>query len=155
MRPEQKHWTILLDQEVLAGLLCILFGAATLVLGRTLPLGTALRMGPGYVPMLLSWGFIVLGATNAAFGLMGRPTPLQRWHPGPVLRILLSIAAFSLMIESAGVLAASATAVVIAQLDALRERPGEVALLAIAISLAATAIFVLGLGLPINALPGG
>lgn len=154
MKTDPKQAQSLVSQEVVAGLLCILCGVALLVLGHDLPKGTALRMGPGYVPMLLSWGLILLGVANIAQGMLGQVTPLQRWHPGIVLRIMLAMAAFAAFIQPAGVIAASALTVLIAQVDGLRTRPLEVILLALTISLAVTGIFVVGLDLPIHALPG-
>ncbi|MBP0493376.1 tripartite tricarboxylate transporter TctB family protein [Pararoseomonas indoligenes] len=42
-------------------------------------LGTARRMGPGYMPMLVFWIQFGLGAIVFLVGLTGGPDPLERW----------------------------------------------------------------------------
>lgn len=48
-----------LSKDVLSGLMFIAFGMVALYYGQRLALGTPVRMGPGYVPRMLS--FILLG----------------------------------------------------------------------------------------------
>jgi len=56
-----------LSKDVLSGLMFIIFGMVALYFGQRLALGTAVRMGPGFVPRMLSFillslgGIIVLG----------------------------------------------------------------------------------------------
>lgn len=50
-------------RDVLAGLIFVAFGAAFAVTASTYELGTALRMGPGYFPL-------VVGALTIGFGVL-------------------------------------------------------------------------------------
>ena len=56
-------------KNVLAGLMFIAIAALGLWLSRDYPIGTALRMGTGYVPRLLCWILMGLGAAIAVQGL--------------------------------------------------------------------------------------
>src|SRR5215510_6760132 len=55
--------------DVLAGLLFIAVAVLGLWISREYPIGTALRMGTGYVPRLLCWLLLGLGAVVLVQGL--------------------------------------------------------------------------------------
>ncbi len=62
-------WRVLARKNVLAGLLFVAVAALGLWLSRDYPIGTALRMGTGYVPRLLCWLLLGLGAIVLVQGL--------------------------------------------------------------------------------------
>src|SRR3954470_20258785 len=62
---------LLVLQDVWAGLLLAAFGVAALVFGADLAMGTARRMGPGYMPYGLAWLLILCGAVVALRGVVG------------------------------------------------------------------------------------
>ena len=53
-------------QDLLAGLLFVAFGAGALYYGQGYAVGSATRMGPGYLPTVLGWGLIFMGLVVAA-----------------------------------------------------------------------------------------
>src|SRR5262249_59907775 len=55
--------------DMLAGLLFIAVAVLGLWISRDYPIGTALRMGTGYVPRLLCWLLLGLGAVVLVQGL--------------------------------------------------------------------------------------
>ena len=59
---------ILPRPDVLAGLMFIAIAALGLWVSRDYPVGTALRMGTGYVPRLLCWILLGLGADRPGAG---------------------------------------------------------------------------------------
>src|SRR5262245_10131426 len=59
------------NKDVWAGMMLIAIGAAAMVIARSYPFGTALRMGPGYFP-------IILGALLTLFGLFILARGLRR-----------------------------------------------------------------------------
>lgn len=75
------------EKDIASGLFFILVAAAGLYinggfLGIGLEqhaIGSARRMGPGYMPMLVLWGLMGLGTLVLAIGLFDGPDPLQRW----------------------------------------------------------------------------
>ena len=60
---------LLARKNVLAGLMFVAVGALGLWISRDYPIGTALRMGTGYVPRLLCWVLLGLGVVIFLQGL--------------------------------------------------------------------------------------
>src|SRR5215831_16189751 len=77
------RWDLLARKDVLAGLMFVGVAAFGLWLSRDYPIGTALRMGTGYVPRLLCWILLGLGVVVLVQGL----------REGPAARSVLSGAA--------------------------------------------------------------
>src|SRR5437016_14614543 len=67
--PHASPWHLLARKDVLAGLLFVGVAAFGLWLSRDYPIGTALRMGTGYVPRLLCWILLGLGVVVLVQGL--------------------------------------------------------------------------------------
>ncbi len=140
--------------ETLAGLLFAAFGAVAVWLAADYPYGTPTRMGAGFVPTGLGWGLVALGAAIAVAGLIARDTDaLPQSDTRPLLFLLLGVAAFALLLERGGLVAAIAACVAVARLAERPYRWREVVLLASGLASAGALIFVLGLGLPIPLVP--
>jgi hypothetical protein len=71
VRPSAKpsRWDTLARADVLSGLLFIAVAAFGLWVSRDYTVGTALRMGTGYVPRLLCWMLMGLGVIVLVQGL--------------------------------------------------------------------------------------
>ena len=76
-------------RDVVAGGLLVLFAAVALWLNLDHTLGSARRMGPGYMPMLVLWLLLGLGGIVTLAGLTSGPEPLERWSR---LEVLTAIA---------------------------------------------------------------
>ena len=63
---------MLVLRDIWAGALLAAFGVAALVFGADLAMGTARRMGPGYMPYGLAWLLVLCGAAVALRGVVGR-----------------------------------------------------------------------------------
>ncbi|UFN50619.1 hypothetical protein LPC08_08390 [Roseomonas sp. OT10] len=79
-------------KDVISGGLLIALAAIGLWLNLDHTLGSARRMGPGYMPMLVFWLLLALGAVVVIIGLKSGPDPLQRWTRMEVLTALLGTA---------------------------------------------------------------
>src|SRR5215467_194402 len=143
-------------KNVLAGLMFIGIAALGLFLSRHYPVGTALRMGTGYVPRLLCWTLLGLGAVILLQGLRGEDEPAG---PGvwtqliPVVVVTLSLVAFALAIEQFGLVVAIVLLIGIGAAVAPGIKAWEAVAAAVVLIALSWAIFVLGLGLPISLWP--
>jgi hypothetical protein len=137
-------------QDIGAGVIFIaiglLFGAGAL----HLELGTTLRMGPGYFPLMLAGLLVALGLAIVGYGLgHSAPDRLTVAWRGLVL-ILAAPVVFGLTIRGLGLAPALA---LVALISAFASRRMSVAL-AVGLSLGLTAfcvlVFSFGLGLPLR-----
>ena len=140
---------ILQRQDFLGGLLLAVFGVLGLILGADFDVGSARRMGPGFFPRILSWLVILLGAAIAAFGARARGETVTRIVWRPLILVTLAIAAFWLLIDRAGLVAATVAVVAIGGLAGRDAKPLELGALALFMAIAAALLFVYALNLPL------
>jgi hypothetical protein len=142
-----------IGQDVATGLLLVALGAAGLYIAYDYPVGTALRMEPGYVPRLLCWGIVGLGAIVGIRGLLAGDTPLERWQWRPLVFVLGGLIAFRYLIEPAGLVTATVVTVLLGALASREFRLTDSLLLAAGLAAAAVALFIYALGLPMRMWP--
>jgi len=142
-----------INQDVVAGLMFAAFGVAGLWFGRELPVGAALRMGPGYMPRLLCYGLLLLGVVIAAKGAIVAGERIERWHWRPLVVVSIAVLTFALLLEPAGLVVATAAIVLIGALGGPQFRLFEVLALAAGLAIAAVALFVIALKLPMPIWP--
>jgi hypothetical protein len=145
-------------KDMLAGLLFTAVALVGLWVSRNYPIGTALRMSTGYVPRLLCWILLGLGALIALQGIgtrkpeAGVPTSEQlAWRP--VIFVTASLVVFGLTIERLGLIVSILLLIAIGAVAAHGLRPLETLLAALLLIVLSWAIFILGLGLAIPVWP--
>jgi hypothetical protein len=110
-------------KDVASGLLLIVVAVVGLWLNQDHTLGTARRMGPGYMPMLVFWIQIGLGAIVLGIGLFNGPDPLERWAMRELVLVLASLCVFALLLEKGGLFLSIAATVAVASLADRTHRP--------------------------------
>jgi hypothetical protein len=141
-----------LSADLLTGLLFVVLGGFAIVYGSRYAPGTAARMGPGYFPMLISAGLTLIGVVLVVRSLLATGDELGAIGWRPLVLVLAGVLAFGLLIDRLGLLAAGVALVAAARLADREFRWLETALLALGLTLAAAAVFLYGLGLPIKLL---
>jgi putative tricarboxylic transport membrane protein len=144
---------IRINQDFVSGLMFAGWGVAGLWIARDYPMGSALRMGPGYVPRMLCWGLIALGAIIAIKGAMVAGEKITRWHWRPLLVVSIAVLAFAYLLEPGGIVAATFAIVLIGAFGGPEFRLIEVLILAAGLAIGATFIFIYGLKLPMPIWP--
>ena len=145
-------------KNVLAGLMFMSVAALGLWLSRDYTVGTALRMGTGYVPRLLCWVLIGLGAVILVLGLREKDSGLasqrgvlaQVW---PIGVVTASLVAFGLTVEQFGLVLSILLLIGIGSLAARGIKPWEALAAALGLIALSWAIFIVGLGLTIPVWP--
>ena len=145
------RWRVLTAQKLWAGLLLSAFGIAALALGSDLPMGTARRMGPGYMPYGLAWMLILCGAVVTLRGVITARVRVEPIRLRPFVGVLGGGLAFALLIGRGGILLASAGAILGAAIADRTTRWREVAVLAALAMGFCALVFVklLGLNIPL------
>jgi hypothetical protein len=157
--PRPAPWRALARKDVLAGILFMAVAVLGLWVSRNYPIGTAVRMGTGYVPRLLCWILLGLGAVVLLQGL--RESDAERslssggevsgWRP--VLFVTASLVVFGLSIERLGLVVSICLLVGLGALAARGLRPVETLSAALVLIVLSWAIFIVGLGLTIPVWP--
>ena len=89
-------------KDFLSGLMFVVFGLTALYFGQNLAIGTTVRMGPGYVPRMLSLILLALGALVCIVALVSGSEPVERPKWKPITLITIGIVCFALLFERAG-----------------------------------------------------
>ncbi|MPZ38898.1 MAG: hypothetical protein GEU95_12700 [Rhizobiales bacterium] len=150
-------------KNVLSGLMFIAIAAFGLWVSRNYPIGTTLRMGTGYVPRLLCWLLMGLGAIVLVQGVLETepPRPPRERSPDddelaklrPVVAVTVSLIAFALALETLGLVLSILVLVAIARFATRELKASETLAAAVGLSVLTWAIFIAGLGLPIPLWP--
>jgi len=151
-------WRMLARRDVLAGLLFIGVATLGLWLSRDYPIGTALRMGTGYVPRLLCWILLGLGAVVVVQGLREaqdvRPLSSADFSAlRPLVFVTASLVIFGLSIERLGLVISILLLICVGAVAARALRPIETLAAALVLIVLSWGIFILGLGLTIPVWP--
>jgi putative tricarboxylic transport membrane protein len=141
------------NQDFLSGLMFLGWGIAGLWIGHDYPMGSALRMGPGYLPRLLCWGLVLLGIVIAVRGAMVAGEPIGRWHWRPLVIVSIAVLAFALLLEPAGLIVATLALVLAGRFGGPEFRFVESLVLGAALAVGAIVIFVYALKLPMPIWP--
>jgi len=158
--PPASPWRFLAHKNVLAGLMFMAVAALGLWVSRNYPIGTALRMGTGYVPRLLCWILLGLGAVIFFQGLYETTSDRQpavahraglAWRP--IAFVTLALVTFALALERLGLVIAIFLLIGIGALAARDLKPVETIAAAVVLVVLSWAIFIVGLGLTIPVWP--
>jgi hypothetical protein len=144
--------------DVLAGLMFMAVAGIGLAVSWNYPIGTAVRMGTGYVPRLFLWILMGLGLVVFFLGLQGsgeegKDDPPLQWRP--LVLIPASQAVFALAIDDFGIIIAGLLMILVGGLASRESRWLEVVISAVVLVLFVWGIFVWALGLVIPVWPGG
>ena len=93
-------------KELAFGLFLIVLARVAFVSTRTLSIGTAADMGPGFVPRALAWIILGFGVAFCVSSLLKAPEPLPEVAWRPLAAILASIALFAVLFSHLGLIVA-------------------------------------------------
>lgn len=137
-------------QDLGAGLVFILIGAAGLYFGQDLRFGSAARMGPGFFPYYVSWGIVVIGAVVGARGLAVTGPPIEAMRPRPILCVLAALLAFGFAMDALGLIFSAVALTIVATLAQQRPNWRDTILLAAGMTAFCVVVFVWALKQPLT-----
>ncbi|WP_395715211.1 tripartite tricarboxylate transporter TctB family protein [Reyranella sp.] len=144
----------LLSKDFLSGLMFIAFGLAALYFGQKLAIGTTVRMGPGYVPRMLSFILLGLGGLICVVALVSGSEAVERPRWKPITMVTLGIICFALLFERAGLLPALVVLVLVASAGGEEFKLTEVIGNMVVLAILCTVVFKVGLGMNISIVRG-
>jgi hypothetical protein len=147
-------FTLSKNKDFWAGMMLIVIGAGALFIARDYRFGSALRMGPGFFPTILSVILIVFGVCITAVGLRSGEKIRGVLSLRAFLLLPLSLVLFGVLMDLAGFIPALAVLVFVSAASGKEFKSMEVLLLTTVLTVAAVALFIWGLGLPYPLLKG-
>ena len=137
-------------QDFWAGLLFLVVGCLALWFGRNYAFGTATKMGPGYLPTVLSWGLVLIGAFLSLRASALKGPAIERSLIRPQVFILLAIVVFGLLIERVGLAPAIVVVTVVAAIASREMRWRETLAVAVGLAALCVGLFIYLLGQPLT-----
>ncbi len=140
-------------RDFCAGLIFLFFGVLATYIARDYPMGSAVRMGPGYFPYLLGILLALLGVVICIKSLLIHGERIESVNLRALLLVLGAVGVFAGTIESAGIVIATAVLVGIGAAASPESRLHEVAILIVFLLALAVGVFTYALGLPFKIFP--
>lgn len=136
------------QQDFWAGLMFIGFGLVTVIIARDYPMGSAMRMGPGYFPTCLGGLMVLIGAvvTATAFKVEGERFEGWAWRPLVVLSSAFIL--FGTLMDHLGFVPSLVILILGAALAGREFKLLEVIIMTVVLIAAALGIFIYGIELP-------
>jgi len=140
-------------QDFAAGVLFLVLGVFVLYELADVRLGTAMRMGPAYIPSLLAWGLIVTGGLIAIRAFLTSGASLDRWAWKPLLLVCGGTAIFGLVVPQLGLFLASIAITFVVSFGSKGMTIWKALAYGILLAAAAGILFIGVLGLPMRLWP--
>jgi len=142
------------QQDFWAGLMFVGFGLFFVVVAlMNYQMGSAVRMGPAYFPVLLGGLLAILGLVVLISSVVEDGPPVAKFHFRPLLFIAASSLAFAYLLKPLGLVLASAALVFISAYGGHEFKFKEVAIMSAVLIVFAVLVFVKGLTLPFPICP--
>ena len=136
------------NKGFLSGVMFVGIGALGIFIARDYPMGSTLRMGPGYFPIVLSAVLIVFGVVMLVEGML-KPQKIEgNWSLRALAILPLATVTFGVLMEHAGFIPALIVLIFVSAYAGSEFKFTEVLLMATGLTVGSWALFIWGLGLP-------
>ena len=147
-----------LNRDVLTAGLATAFALILLIFGAHLPVGSAVRMGPGFIPRAVGIALLLVATAILLRAFLARPARSDNAVEPPIhwrgaASISFGVLTFALLIQPIGLLAGATATVFFSSLAQQSDGWSERVILAGSLAAIAGAVFAYGLGLPLPILP--
>ncbi|MEK6744373.1 MAG: tripartite tricarboxylate transporter TctB family protein [Nitrospirota bacterium] len=131
------------------GIIYIVFGTAAIIIARDYGMGSALKMGPAYFPMVLSVMLILIGVASLVRSFIRPGSPISRYAFKGLLLVTASTVLFGLVVRGAGLVIALPLLVIISSYASHQFRWKYSLAMAAGLTVFCILIFLKGLGVPL------
>ncbi|MBI5603380.1 MAG: tripartite tricarboxylate transporter TctB family protein [Deltaproteobacteria bacterium] len=140
-------------QDFLAGLIFVIIGVLGILLGWTLTVGTITRMGPGFLPRLLSYSMVFIGLIISLKSIRFGESTLERWKWRPMASIFGGILAFAFLISRGGLVLSIILVTILSSFGTHEIRWHQTLFLSTFMAGLSVLLFIYLLGLPLQVWP--
>jgi len=142
------------NKQFLSGIMFLFIGAGSIYIARDYPMGTALRMGPGYFPIVLGGIIGLFGIYELIRGILKPEAMKGNWSLRALIILPLSAVLFGIIMEHGGFIPAMVVLIYVSAASSNEFKFWEVTALAIGLTAASVGLFIYGLGLPYPMITG-
>ena len=142
------------NRDFFAGLTYIAIGMGGWYMALDYPFGSALRMGPGYFPIVLSWMMIAFGIAIMMMGVKNNIKIKGNWSFRALIILPIATAVFGWVMEEVGFIPAMLVLIPLSAASGNEFKWMEISLLTVGLTVLCTAMFIYGLGLPYPLIKG-
>ena len=135
-------------QDFWSGVMFIAFGALAIVIARDYPMGSAMRMGPGYFPTAIGGCLVILGIIVAATGFKMKGEAIGAFPWKAMIFLTIGFASFGWGIDNIGFIPSLAILIILASFAGREYRWREVIVETVVLIAGSWLIFIYGIGLP-------
>jgi hypothetical protein len=140
-------------QDFLSGLLFVGIAVAFIANGWRLPMGTAVNMGPGYIPLGAALILMALGAACMVRGVVRAGAGVEPVVWRSFLLVPLAVIGFGVTLDWLGLVVAIFVAVFVGRAAIPHARLSHTLALAVGLAALCVAMFFYGFGLPVSVWP--
>ena len=140
-------------EDFWAGLMFVGFGILAIVVANNYPMGSAMRMGPGYFPTAIGGCLIVIGAVITATGFKAQGEGIGPFAWRAMLFLSVGFASFAWGMDHLGFVPALAILIFLSALSGREHRWHEVLIETVVLIVGCWAVFIWGLELPFPLFP--
>jgi hypothetical protein len=139
------------SKDFLTGVIYMAIGSGAVLIAflGDYGIGTALRMGPAYFPLVLSFLLIFIGFISLARSFIQPGTPIGTFTVKGLLLVVVSTILFGLLVKGAGLIVALPLLVLVSSYASRPFRWGPALALAAGLTVFCSLIFLKGLGVPL------
>ncbi len=138
-------------RDILSGIFVSMVGLFFALVGANYNFGTASRMGPGYMPVVLGWILFVLGLLIMLPAFFRKGERIEV-HWDSLLAATVSLVVFAFILNTLGVFLSTIISVLIASVPK-RMHFGIRSIIAISIAVITSLIFIAGLEMSVSLFP--
>ena len=136
------------QEDFWAGLMFIGFGVLAIVVSRDYPMGSAMRMGPGYFPTYLGVMMAILGAIISALSFKVEGAKVGKFALRPMILLGIAFVSFGWAIDHIGFIPALLIMIFLSALAGKEFKLKEISILSAVLIAGCWALFIKGLELP-------
>lgn len=136
-------------KDFLTGVIYVIVGVVAALLSRDYGMGSAVKMGPGYFPTILSGLLVVIGAVSIVRSFLKSGAPLGSIAWKGLFLVTAATVLFGLVVRGAGLVIALPILVLVASVASARFRWHHVLAMAAGVTVFCILVFQIGLGVPL------
>jgi uncharacterized membrane protein len=145
---------LMANKRFLSGIMFLGIGIVAIYIAQDYPMGSALRMGPGYFPIVLGGIMGLFGIYELIIGVLKPDPVLGNWSLRALAILPLSTVVFGILMEHLGFIPALVALIYASALAGNEFKLWEVTLVAIFLTAGSVGLFIYGLGLPYPLIQG-